>query len=258
MPSNDTKPKTKNKRDIDFVDAMQDLLGMDEDAVEQLLDELDADDLQTLTDAVAKQDRAAAQTVVGRFDTDEAVNALFRGKNVNADDKKKTVQKNRDGTAQFGIGDDVLVTQKDASGKTRRVTATVAQPDGPEGSDTIIVRIKGKSKVIDKRNVAKLKEAIIGMVGLPNLNRIQQLAGIQTQSVPQQQIAPPTSLEPAAEPGPDDPNCQALAALDTLEAVLPSITLADLKTLRQRLNAIQAAMNESVGKDWFSGRARKL
>lgn len=241
--------------DVDFVEAMHDLLDMDEKAVEQLLDKLDANQLQDLTDAVAKKDRAAAEKVIGNFNTDEEVNALFRGKNLDVSDKQKKPTPNADGKAQFAFGDDVQVTLKDTNGKAHQVTGTVSQPDGPEGTDTIVVRIKGKSKVVDKRHVTKLDENVLGMVGLPNLNRIQQLAGIQSTAQPQNE--PPQLALPAPDAAPDDPSSQAMCALDTLEAVLPNITLADLKAVRQRLNALQTLMNESMGRSMV-GRTRKL
>jgi hypothetical protein len=245
MPNEPTDmDKPISDQDVDFVNSMHDLLGMDEEEVEQLLDNLDAEALQDLTDAIANKDRATAEQVTRRFNTEEEVNSLFRGKNLDdaaVPDQKKKARPNRDGKTQFTFGDDVQVTLKDEHGKTQRVSGTVSKPNGPEGTDTIVVRIKGKSKVVDKRDVAKLEENVIGMIGLPNLGRIQRLAGIQVQSQPQQEI----EMLPS-EPEPDDPIGQVFAALDTLEAALPNIILADLNTVRQRLNAIQTMTNESV------------
>jgi hypothetical protein len=53
MPANKPSPHASTN-DIDFVEAMHELPDMDEKAVEELLEKLDADELQELMDAVAK------------------------------------------------------------------------------------------------------------------------------------------------------------------------------------------------------------
>lgn len=257
------------EQDVDFAKSMHDLFGMDEADVEKLLDELDADELQNLTDAVAKQDRDAAQQIIGQSNTDEEVNSLFRGENLDDLEPRGRPRAARLGDdadeLQFAIGDDVAVTLRDKHGKMRNKTATVSNPNGPEGTNTVVVSIKGKSTVVDKHNVHKLAENVIGMVGLPNiLQRMQQLAGIQggQGEMPQQiEVEPMANDEPTlVEPAPDDPFGQAMAALDTLEAALPNITLADAKGVRERLCALQVSMNEDftvTGIPVTYGRARK-
>jgi hypothetical protein len=253
MPANKPSPHASTN-DIDFVEAMHELPDMDEKAVEELLEKLDADELQELMDAVAKEDRDAASEIIQRFNTDEEVNALFRGENLEINDKKKKPVPS-DASTQFAIGDDVLVTLSSADGKTEKVSATVSQPQGPEGTDTIIVSIKGKSKVVDKTDVAKLEEGVIGIIGVPNLSRMQKLAGIAPS---EGQLSAPDEVDTSDTSSvPSQPMQEAMDALDTLEAVLPNIVLSDLKTVRQRLTAIQVMMNESVDKP-SRGRLRKL
>lgn len=234
---------------IDFVKALHDLVGLDEKAVEKLIDQMDTDQLQALSDAIAKNDRDAVDAVMRELKTDEDVNALFRGQNLDDKAEKKRRIKNLDGRMQFAIGDDVSVDYTDEDGKPQSISATVEKPDGPEGSNTIIVKIKGKKKVVDKRKVHKLEESVLGMVGLPNLARMQQLAGIAAdQPAPQETlVVPGDEQEPAeAELDTDTALAQAMAALDMLAAVLPNIKLCDAKSVRERLSALQVSMNETA------------
>lgn len=253
--------------DVNFIKEMDDLLGMDEAAVEALLDKLDTTQLQELTDAVAKKDHAAAEQVIDSLNTDEEVNALFRGKNFDIGEEEEdpgehSHEVNNEGDGQFAIGDDVLVSLLDKKGNRHSVSATVSIPDGPEDTNTIVVRIKGKPTVVDKRRVENLDENVIGMIGMPNLARIQQLAGIAaqgsmmpTQNSESEDVSPPSPPFTLSEPEPDDPMGQAMAAFDTLDAALPNIILADLKCIRERLSALQLSLSENVTK---FGRKRKL
>lgn len=243
---------------VDFVASMRQLLGMDKEKVTALLDKLDADELDELSDAISNQDKTAAERAIGQVDADEAVNKLFRGSNL-ADldqDQRRSHRSHAAGQdQQFAIGDDVSVRMQDADGKVHNVTATVERADGPEGSNTLLVRIKGKSVVIDKKDV--MIEAVLGMVGLPNLNRMQQLAGIQMSDMMPSSASPLESV--GVEEQPDEVACdgpleRVMGALDALEAALPEITLGDLKAVRARICAVQMSLNESLDP---AGRPRK-
>jgi hypothetical protein len=263
MADDDDDPNGQNP---DFLNSMHDMFDMDKDAVDALLEKLDADALEALTDAIAKRDKPAAEQVIAQAHTDEEVNALFRGEHLDdvQKQKKRTRLKN-DGKMQFAIGDDVLVNIKDKHGNVvKSVSGTVSNPNGPEGTNTVVVKIEGKPTMVQAHDLDKLDENIIGMLGMPNLGRIQQLAGIQAQGIPPQgeimQQVIPELTEPEAlpdpEPAPDDPLGQAMAAFETLEAALPNIILADLKCVRERLTALQASLNESITPKGF-GRVRK-
>jgi hypothetical protein len=258
-------PNEQNPHDVDFLGSMHDLLDMDKDAVDALLEKLDADELQALTDAVAKRDKAAAEQVIAKAHTDDEVNALFRGENLEASKQKKLTRHKNDGKMQFALGDEVMVNVEGSDGKMHSVSGTVSNPNGPEGTNTVVVKIEGKSTVVKAQDVDKLDENIIDMLGFPGLGRIQQLAGIQPQS---QNFQPPGEIQvvpaltepeaiPDPEPAPDDALGQAMAAFETLEAALPNITLADLKCVRERLTALQASLNESITPKGY-GRVRKL
>lgn len=234
-------------QDQDFMDGMQNLLGMDDDAVQNLLDHLDNNSLMALTDAVSQNDKNAASAIVRSFD-ENPVNSLFKGKDIEEkDEKKRPVKPPSDHI--FAIGDDVAVkSPNEETGKVDFISATVFQPNAP--GDTIGVKIKGRPKMVEKDEVYALTEmGVMGMVGIPDLQRMQQLAGVISQTPAVE--APPqpaTNFAPAS-----DSLSRAVCALDQLECTLPNIKLADLKMIRQRITAMQTQMNESLK----AGRLKK-
>jgi hypothetical protein len=236
-----------NDPDPNFVEGMESLLGMDEQAVNKLIGKLDQDSLSALTDAVAHEDQEAAENIVRSFTTaDEEVNPLFRAGNQQHDeleDDKKLTQ--APAGHQFGQGDRVYVMQRDERGKKKYVGATVEKPIAPGG--TIAVKIDGKRKMIDHHRIF-IEEGVLGMTGVPDLQRIQQLAGLAPagNNTAVQAEPVPTATVNVNGGAPDDAACQAMCALETLEAVLPNVRLAELKTIRQRIIAIQTSMNESA------------
>lgn len=248
--------------DTDFLDRMHALFGMDDKQVEALLDKLNDTQLSDLTDAVANSDKKAARRIIDLTEPDEEenVNALFRGKNLGA--KKKRRLKPSDGKeTQYAFGDDVDIKFKDKNGRIRHKTGTVSKTEGPENTDSVVVSIEGKDKVIPKDKVARLAEGVLGMTNMPELTRMQQLAGIQPQIQPQaQMIAVQEVPDETAnlEADQNDPLCQAMCALETLESVLPNIRLCDIKDVRARIVALQTMMNESVRREAGPlGRSRK-
>lgn len=246
-----------NLEDANFMKGMQDMLGMDEDTVAKVIEKLDSDDLTALTDAIANNDRAAAEQVLRKLETNERVNTLFRGDMEDEAEEEEPPEKHPHRVSDkynYNFGEDVLVLIKDVdpdTGKTKvlRKDGTVYLPDGP--GDTVGVKIDGKSKMIKRSNLRPLKEAVMGMVGVPSLDRMQQLAGIQPATP---EIAVPATDAVAAEPNPCQSAQQAMDALETVEQLLPNIRLADLKAIRQKLLALQSAMNEGAVPE----RARKL
>jgi len=239
--------------DTDFVKKVATMLGIQNDAVEELIGMLDADALTDLNDAVANNNKAHAEEIINSVDTDEDVNPLFRDGN---DDEAKVRQKKRKHRRrvahdyEYNHGDDVqvLITepQKTTDGqsklKTRWEDGTVYLPNGPDG--TVGVKIQGKSKMVDRKKVRRLEENVLGLVGVPSLDRMQQLAGIQPAGVTSEVV----TSEPEANQQIDPCTAaqQAMAALDVVESVLPNVRLADLKSIRQRIISLQTCMNESA------------
>jgi hypothetical protein len=242
--------------DSGFMDGMKNLLGMEPEAVETFLDDLDNDSLLALTDAVAKGDKDAATAIVKSFDVH--VNSLFRGDDIDEKPEKKTPVKPPSDHV-FAIGDDVAIKTKkevdeddeEDTGQADFVSATVFQPNAP--GDTIGVKIKGRPKMVEKDEVYTLNEmGVMGMVGIPDIQRMQQLAGIGGGAVTQT----PVVEQPMAFDNQSDFLSRAVCALDQLESALPNIRLGDLKMIRQRITAVQTKMNESIIA-MPAGRAKK-
>jgi|ERR1019366_1902591 hypothetical protein len=235
------------KADIEdkgFMERMKELLGMEPEEVEKLLDTIDADSLLDLTDAVSENDKEAAEKILS---TDEEINSLFTTKQEKR--KKHPVKPPHD--HQFMYGDDVaIIVNKD--NKKEFVSATIYKPDAP--GNTVGVKIEGKPKMVDKNKIYTLEENVMGMIGIPNLQRMQQLAGIGiSPSEPETGVAtevvPPAQEEPHFVPPIENTDCpveKIMAALDIVADVLPNIRLADLKVIRQKFSDLQAKMNESM------------
>jgi hypothetical protein len=226
--------------DDDFIAKVHALLGLDEDRIKTILDELSADDMVQLADAVSQNDRAAAEETIGTLadETEETVNPLFLGNTIDdhpADERKMTRRRSK----HFAIGEEVEIDiGHDKHGKVKTIRATVINAHQP--GNTVMVKYEGKRKMVDRDRVhaiRELQETVLGMTAMPSLQRIQRLAGI----LPTAELAMPS--EGAAEVC--SPMERATAALDDLEENLPSIMLADLKVLRQRVQSIQAKMNEA-------------
>jgi hypothetical protein len=112
--------------------------------------------------------------------------------------------------------------------------------------------------MVNHGNVRSLEEQVLGMVNLPNLDRMQQLAGIQPAGLqpsaePQEIAVPSADDAPSADADPCQSAQQAIAALDSVQALLPNIRLSDLKVIRQKISGLQAVMNEGAVPE----RARK-
>ncbi len=257
--------------DVNFMEGMKALLGLEDEQVEALLDELDSQSLVALADAIAKKDKLAAKRIIGSFE--DELSSLFRGKNLEPpkqneeDEKKKPSKPPKD--YEFSIGDDVAIRTPKTNEETgeeegdKFVSATVYKPHAP--GNTIGVKIDGKSKMVNREDVYmlkedKLEEMVLGMTNMPDLGRMQQLAGIQSQApaVEIEQVAAPQNDQPAMYDREEECEmndmAQCLGALDTLENALPNIRLADVKTIRARVNGLINKMNETLS----PGRAKKL
>jgi hypothetical protein len=230
--------------DLDFMKAMKSMFDMDEDAVEELIERLEADEVTELSDALANNDKARAEEIVASAET-SPVNPLFRGSNLEVPQQKKRVQRVGN-DYQYKYGDDVQVEVTDPAGKVSHVDGTVYLPNGP--ANTVGVKIQGKSRMVKRNKLNRLAENVLGMTNMPDLSRMQQLAGLQPAGA---DVAPMeiTVQDSDAEGVTADPCAaaqQAMAALDTVEAMLPNIRLADIKQIRQRIVNLQTQMNEGV------------
>jgi hypothetical protein len=152
--------------------------------------------------------------------------------------------------------------------------------------------IDGQTTMVKKAQVKRVKtqesvieEGALGMTPMLDLRRMQELAGmapspsplapgrVDVEGPPAPVEAVEVSVEPAPAPMPSAPACAAPAAavaapeanlsgvsidgvmssFDQIEAALPNIALADAKTVRERINAVLAILNEGL-----DGRKRKV
>lgn len=239
-----------NMDDADFVDKMSSMLSIDGGEIEKILDTLDSDSLIELTDAVANGDTETVEDIISQ---NETINPLLY-KNKKKKSKKRPKRPSKDHV--FVMGDDVAIRVRDEDGH-KFVSATIDKPDAP--GETIGVMIDGVPRVVEKKNVFTLNEMMMGMTGVPNLNRLMQLAGVpsSTNFLPQI-IDNPVNAEIIDDIDEDEvgnPIDTAMDALDSLELVLPNIKLSDLKVIRQRISDLQIKMNESI---LPQGRRRKI
>ncbi len=231
--------------DKSFMDKISSLLGFDKDKIKLLLDKLDANSLIALSDAVSNNDKEAVEDVVGSFEN--RLNTLFKKQEHEEEEEKEEEEKIKPEKPskdhEFAIGDDVAIKVLDKkTGKKKFISATIFNPNAP--NKTIGVKVNGKSKMVDKNNVYTLKEGVIGMVGIPDIQRMQQLAGIQPVET---EIVPPVtpSVPPLVSTDEDNLVSKALSALDTLEQILPDMRFSDVKIIRKRMMDISSRMNES-------------
>ena len=241
------------------------MLGLDEEAINDLLGELSVNQLLNLIYAVEHNDREGASEIVKSASVDQNENEDDEREAIKTDAESRTRKPNVDddddetldnSTDAYNVGDTVSVGGNEA---------TVKIPSGP--GSTVGVIIKGKLKMVDKSEITE-DVGVLGMTGMPDLNRIRALAGMM--SGPE---TPEPACDPACNPAADaecvgeipcpvevcpvdngfggdevdaDPAETCMAALQQIEAALPSVRLADLKAIRQRITAMVQAMNESL------------
>jgi len=240
-----------------FIERLGKLLGIDREKAEEMLDKLDGDALLTLTDAVAKNDASAAKRILAPHGMEEGdvPAAAEEASDEDAEVVKHGRRKKRsgdeepsDGIVEFGVGDAVEVNGDDA---------IVKIPHGPGG--TVGVLIGGKLKMIDRKKVRpvgdalKLDEMVLGMTGIPSIQRMQELAGISTASFEAPETSPVQVAVGAAEPdnseggdanSPECAKAAVMACLDELERHMPNLRVADLKDVRKRIYDLTARLNE--------------
>ena len=251
--------------DVGFAEGIKKMLGLDDEAINDLLGELSVDQLRNLIYAVEHDDNEGAAEIVKSASVEEndederepiqTASGESRTRKPNVDDDEAV----DDNTSVYNVGDTVNVSGTEA---------TVKIPSGP--GDTVGVLINGKLKMVDS---SEITEGILGMTGMPDLNRIRALAGIMSggpEASGEEMCEPacdpavdtncveenPTSVEVCPENGGVDGNPAetCMAALQQIEAALPSVRLADLKAIRQRITTMVQTMNESIS---FSSANKK-
>lgn len=227
----------------DLITTIADLLHADAARVEQRMDDLDINQMLDLVDAVAMNDPARVHALMGGG-MDEAEQEETPPRRARATRARKDPPVEESGY-QARIGDDVLVDGKEATVKIAR---------GP--NDTVGVMIDGELTMVNKGQVRPLTEHVLGMTMLPDLKRMQELAGIAgiATDAPEPPTAPGSAVEvldvtpePETACATETPKTAIDAAIDQLERLLPMLRVGDYKDVAQRIQKALNVINESLG-----------
>lgn len=166
--------KFMEAQQVDFVKTMMNILDVEKDEVAEIIERLDVDDISKLIAAALDNNESLVREIAGVEEvedtTEEADKDELRGLVLRKGDAKKKHKKHKnieedDEDRSYSIGDEIVVDGEDA---------TVKIPNAP--GDTVGVMINGELKMIDKKK--NVTESIIGMSGMPPINRMRQLAGL--------------------------------------------------------------------------------
>ncbi len=254
----------ESENDIDFMNSLKKILGIDSQQATDLLLKLSVEQVIDLADAVTNHQEDDVREIAGRTGVALDANSDDQSdssKNEENDSHDSEENVDADEEQVFSVGEKVRVNGK---------VGSVKIPHGP--SNTVGIVIGGKLKIVDRGDVNRLHEKVLGMSMLPGLRRMQELAGIMVEEPFQpvhtdadtqakevsSQHQPTEHSQQVPQEHPEeetaDPVAQATDALDQLERALPDIRLADLKAIRQRFSLITNTMNESFS----AGRKPRL
>jgi hypothetical protein len=245
--------------DFEFTGTLKKLLGLSDDQVGELIERIDVDQLTDLVDACVTGDADAARKIVGaetesadveKEDPDASMSSLLTPKDkAKAQVKKSKEQRDLRKTenelgedtdsaiASFNIGDTVEVDGEEA---------TVKIPSAP--GDTVGVMIDGELKMVDKKMVRKLDEAVLGMTAMPglkptgDLQRIRELAGLPAEDFnePPAPPAPPVAPTPAGALAAGEPPMD-----DHMDA--PMAPEAPMDDMGGDMGGMEAGMDDGMG-----------
>jgi hypothetical protein len=244
--------------DVDFVEGIKKLLGIDAKNVEVLLPKLDPATLIDIASAVTNSNKQKALSLIriGRENAQKdkisqmSEDQLVNRKPIDKKSKEKTMLLDTE-YHEFNVGDAVEIDGEEA---------TVKLTKGPD--NTVGVMIKGKMQMVDRKDVKKIEEGVLGMTGIPDLRRMQALAGIaEVPEVSAPEIATVEFDSDMDMDSSDSNSCgtMALALLDKVKCMLPDLRLAEISAIRKVMMEIQTQMNESVGyKKIVEGRRKKV
>lgn len=215
--------------DTGFMEGIKILLGMNANDVKELIPKLDSNSLINLAAAITNSNKNEALQII-KQGREKAMSESKVRKLKPTKIRKKLIQ-----LGHLNVGSSVKVNGKNA---------TIKIPNGP--GNTVGIMINGKLEMVNRE---KIKENVIGMTGIPDIRRMQELAGILTP--PEETIINQTS-NPISDISQEidisvvkEPEC--FEMLDQIEKMLPDMKLADIKILRQKINNITMKMNETLG-----------
>ena len=216
--------------DSAFLEGMKKLLDYDEEKIDALLELLTAEETIDLADAITNQDKQRAEELIRTASLDETEEDA----RTMVDPLDKLADQDAISSNEYRIGDAV---EHDDDEATVRIT------NGP--GNTVGIMINGKLRMVDRKEIKKIDENVMGMTMMPDIQRIRELSGIAASEHPVTAPESPLSFM-STQFSDDDAVSTAMAAMETLECALPNIKLADLKMIRKRFNEIQMTMNEGV------------
>lgn len=185
----------------EFIDALGKLLDLDREAVTQRLANMEVDSVLNAIDAVNRNDREDAADIVGTDDrevedesaeNDETdveddepeINALFYKGDGKKSSRKSGKKEYKDAPFDPNLGDDVRIGEEEGIVKIQ---------NGP--NNTMGVTIDGEMTMVNKKDVNKLEEGILGMTALQDIRRMKELAGLPVDPMDAAQDTSPLDIE---------------------------------------------------------------
>ena len=238
-----------NPNDADFIDNLQRLLGVDPKKLELLIPKLNPNVLTDLAGAVSNNDKKEAMALILQGREQKMSEDKLIVKKTKNPERKTLLDMDMNDYFQFNVGDKVKVNGKDA---------TIKLPNGP--GNTVGVMIGGKMDMVDRKDVKKVDESVLGLANIPDIKRMQELAGIANSgmddmndtgvdanpTVEIQSIDPEEGISFDSDIDMDCCGDNALALLDQIAAMLPNLRLSEVSATRKRINQIMTQMNESI------------
>ena len=186
--------------DFEFTSALTKMLGVKEEEIADIIEKLSVDELTDLVDASVNGDVQAVKSIIGSETEGEDTgtssdepepdnmfkNMLSSRRSKFSKLKKSTKDRILKKSKEIEIGEDIDPNVTFNIGDTVSVKgeeATIKIPSAPR--DTVGVMINGELKMVDKKNVRTLDEAVLGMTAMPglkpnnDLQRIRELAGMR-------------------------------------------------------------------------------
>jgi len=234
--------------DADFMDNLKKLLGMDVKNIETLIPKLSSSVLIDLADAVTHNDKKTVLKLIkaGREEAAELEESMSEDWLNKKDESKKKIL--IDSEIHYNVGDAVSYDGK---------KATVKISNGP--GSTVGIMIGGRLEMVERKDIKKINEHVLGMSVIPDIKRMQELAGITSDSSLNADKKSVVEIEPI-ETETEDMDCgnSAIAMLDKVAEMLPDLKLSEIKEIRKRLLNIQMQMNESFEEKPKLGRKLKV
>lgn len=222
----------------EFVGKLAKLVNLDPEMAMDKIAGVEISAMIDVIDAVNRGDRTAVEKLLSTNEVAGETSTLDQVGEENEEDEGKYIQANDE--TEFDVGTMVKVNGKEGSVKI---------PKGPNGS--VGVTIDGKLDMADRANITYLPESILGMTAMADLGRMKALAGIPVEANSQTALGEPVNKASNVQYVTTDmlrafgDASEVMDKFDEIEGLLPSLRLSDAKLVRDRMNKLWAALNES-------------